>query len=454
MTCLPSFDIESLPPELDILDSDELSELPPTYAAEAETHDSLPSPSDSRRSALTSGNSTKKRTLEDAGFMFGRLPPSRDHIRRRLDRELKVIKNGHQPRRSVVGEVVRSACERSVNLDAETLPASSCGYQARIPSEIDVPGDGKLADYLAAGYRHEKWDGITPTPYQDAQNRVFMVLAGKLDDRDSRPPGLPSFDESCAEVATAILDAGEKAQFSPEELSHRRGNHGLGLHGIFHGNGTKKPCNLKMGRHAELLKELCGDWHVKRMASFASSCFKLWAPRVFQEYHDKLSELQEHDVTLKMPFVKSVYPCVGFNFGPRVCTVPHRDHYNVPYGWCSIQSFGEFDHREGGHLVIHDLKLVIDFPAGSVILIPSATLTHSNTPVQEGETRVSMTQFCSGGLFRYVDNRFQTQDGLRETDKEAWKEIMTKKATRWREGLELLSTMEELQTEANVVISG
>ncbi|KAJ7811173.1 hypothetical protein B0H14DRAFT_3479965 [Mycena olivaceomarginata] len=46
-----------------------------------------------------------------------------------------------------------------------------------------------------------------------------------------------------------------------------------------------------------------------------------------------------------------------------------------------------------------DLKLVVEFPPGALILFPSATISHSNVPVQPGDERASFTQFTAGGIF-------------------------------------------------------
>lgn len=54
------------------------------------------------------------------------------------------------------------------------------------------------------------------------------------------------------------------------------------------------------------------------------------------------------------------------------------------------------------------LKLVIEFPPGATILIPSAAIEHSNMPISPGETRLSITQFTAGALHRWVDNGFQS----------------------------------------------
>lgn len=147
---------------------------------------------------------------------------------------------------------------------------------------------------------------------------------------------------------------------------------------------------------------------------------------------------------LRPNFPRSIFAAATFNFGPRTWTFKHRDAQNCPFGWCAIQSLGVFDSKKGGHLILWDLKLVIEFPSGSTILIPSATLIHSNVPVQDGEQRASFTQYSSGGLFRWVDNGFRTEGELAASDPEEYDRMLRLKETRWEMGLDLLSTIDDL----------
>ncbi|KAJ7802739.1 hypothetical protein B0H14DRAFT_2528275 [Mycena olivaceomarginata] len=100
--------------------------------------------------------------------------------------------------------------------------------------------------------------------------------------------------------------------------------------------------------------------------------------------------------------------------------------------------------RRVGHLILWDLKLVVEFPHGALILLPSTTVAHSNVPVQPDEERVSFTQFTAGGIFRYVDNGCQTVEQLAEDDLEEYRQLMALKAGRWEAGLNLLGTIDEL----------
>jgi hypothetical protein len=144
-------------------------------------------------------------------------------------------------------------------------------------------------------------------------------------------------------------------------------------------------------------------------------------------------------------FARSVFSAAAFNFGPSVATYPHRDALNLPFGWCAVQALGHFDHTKGGHLVLPDLCLIIEFPAGTLVLLPSATLIHANTPIQSGECRASFTQYTAGGIFLYIENGFCTETELRVKHKAKYKEMQEKKKTCWEDGLKMWSTVDELK---------
>jgi hypothetical protein len=114
---------------------------------------------------------------------------------------------------------------------------------------------------------------------------------------------------------------------------------------------------------------------------------------------------------------------------------------NCPFGWCAIQAMGNFNPKLGGHLILWDLKMVIEFPPGALILIPSATLFHSNIPTQPGESRVSFTQYCAGGLFRFVDNGFKLE---KELAPDQLAQMLELKKSRYEMGIGLFSTLDEL----------
>lgn len=141
-----------------------------------------------------------------------------------------------------------------------------------------------------------------------------------------------------------------------------------------------------------------------------SGAFSAYAPKLYERYCDYFERLHAHDPTLTWNFPKSVFPATTVNFGPNAVCYDHLDFGNAAAGWCAITSAGSYDPKLGGHLILFDIDLIVEFPPGSTILIPSSIMRHGNTPVQSGETRVSMTHYAAGGLFRYVDHGFSTQE--------------------------------------------
>ena len=104
-------------------------------------------------------------------------------------------------------------------------------------------------------------------------------------------------------------------------------------------------------------------------------------------------------------------------------------------------AMGDYDPRIGGHLVLWDLRLMIEFPPGAVILLPSAILRHSNTAVRYGEMRMSFTQFSPGGLWQWTECGFQTQaEFLRRGG-----QFAVNGETRWTQGLARFSTLRQLE---------
>ena len=115
------------------------------------------------------------------------------------------------------------------------------------------------------------------------------------------------------------------------------------------------------------------------------AALQLFAPRLYKFYSSTLDSVCANDPNLKRNFEKSVFAAMTINLGPQTVTRKHVDHFNIPFGWCVITALGDFDYTRGGHLVLWELKLIIEFPAGSTIFIPSATINHSNIAVQPHE---------------------------------------------------------------------
>ncbi|KAJ6471044.1 hypothetical protein C8R45DRAFT_875167, partial [Mycena sanguinolenta] len=135
--------------------------------------------------------------------------------------------------------------------------------------------------------------------------------------------------------------------------------------------------------------------------------FQALAYNIFSNYHEAKQLLLQKYSHLRDTFARSPFAALTANLGPVSVSPPHTDGGNKADGFCLISALGNFDADKGGHIVLWDYNLVIRFPAGRSILIPSAVVTHSNTPIQAGEDRFSLVQYSAGSLFRWIDNGYQ-----------------------------------------------
>ena len=102
----------------------------------------------------------------------------------------------------------------------------------------------------------------------------------------------------------------------------------------------------------------------KRIAGFSSSAFGAWAPKLHEYYRENIDDLLGSNPKLRRNFNNSIWAAAAFNFGPQTCALRHRDFVNLPFGWCAVTALGDFDPTKGGHLVLWELDLVIEFPLG------------------------------------------------------------------------------------------
>lgn len=167
-----------------------------------------------------------------------------------------------------------------------------------------------------------------------------------------------------------------------------------------------------------------------------------WAPELYKYYVNQLRLLYEKHPKLKHIFPSSIFAAASYNFGPRTVCFKHTDFANLPFGWCAVTAFGAFDPKKGGHLILWDLGLVVEFPPGSTILLPSAVIAHSNVRISHDETRYSFAQYTAGGLFRWVENKFQLQaDYHASLSDEELAAAMKRNEDRWSFGLSLFAKL-------------
>lgn len=191
----------------------------------------------------------------------------------------------------------------------------------------------------------------------------------------------------------------------------------------------------------------CPHNHAPTLLTTILGLFECFAYNLFGFYREQTDLLFTWCPTLVRTFAKTVFCAATFNFGPNTASWPHVDDKNFASGWCAITALGWFDPDHGGHLVLWDFGLVIRFPAGCTILIPSAIVTHSNVPVRDHETRYSFIQYTTGHIFRFVDNGFRSDISFEaEASVEEIRRRDAEKKTRWERGVHMFSRWSDIKS--------
>ncbi|TFK78964.1 hypothetical protein K466DRAFT_606516 [Polyporus arcularius HHB13444] len=294
-------------------------------------------------------------------------------------------------------------------MSASSLPIARGAY-------VGIRQDGIEKEYWtmekvkAEGYTIQKWDGRTKFVILDRDGRIIALFAGQPEEADD-------WDEVTRQASEALSQARTKCTFADGRLVHARGNYPTQGVGSSFGGGSKRPGPIKNTvRNARVLADLCKHPAIRRIAGFGSVMLATYAPRVHLKMQRRLRLLYERYPILRLNFDNSIYPAAHFNFGPNAVCFEHTDFANDPINWCHVTALGDYDPVQGGHIILLDLRLAVEFPPGASILIPSGVARHANITIQPGETRQAFTQFCAGGLLRWVDAGFQSLKEFGERD--------------------------------------
>ncbi|KAJ7120587.1 hypothetical protein C8R43DRAFT_900672, partial [Mycena crocata] len=278
----------------------------------------------------------------------------------------------------------------------------------------------------------------------DCEGRIIAILLGTPDDHDWEDVAADAFSE----LRHARRYAERHGLWTPS--LHRRGRYFPITAGTSFGGGQRRPGNLRNNRRIRrLLRRLLRNKSIRRILGFQSMGFAIYAPKLYRYYCRILKALFQRHPDLVHLSPNSIFPAATFNCGPDAFTFDHCDMHNLAHGFCGVTSGGEFNHKRGGHMYLKQLRLVIEFPSSSSMLIPSGCVNHGNTPIEAGETRHSITQYAAGGLFRWAAHGFQTVKALLATEggREAKEEIDGVPGARWSWALELFSKVDELESD-------
>jgi hypothetical protein len=124
-------------------------------------------------------------------------------------------------------------------------------------------------------------------------------------------------------------------------------------------------------------------------------------------YENILGQICERHPRCEWPVDSLPFAAFTLNVGDVCVCDAHTDGKNFGCGLCFISPYGFFDYTAGGHLVLHELKLILELPPGAIAFIPSALITHSNIPIAAGERRQAFTGYTPARMFQWVENGFK-----------------------------------------------
>lgn len=136
----------------------------------------------------------------------------------------------------------------------------------------------------------------------------------------------------------------------------------------------------------------------------------------------------------KPPIDGCIMPAVTINLGPKTICKAHRDWKNLLYGFCWVLALGDYDYKCGGHIVLHELRQIIEFPPRAIVGLPSAIVTHQNTPILDNETRRSVTFYAAGGLFRWSEYGGMSLKDFKASKGSGYQQADNDRMSRWAEG--------------------
>lgn len=132
------------------------------------------------------------------------------------------------------------------------------------------------------------------------------------------------------------------------------------------------------------------------------SIFKTYNPLAFSEVEKVMQCLHCHNRDLWPNSLEPIWPWQNQTLNQQSATTfsyNHRDINNYTKKWCSMQAGGRFKYKEGGQLVLHEYRLIIELQPGQLRLFPSALITHCNIPLQPGDEHYSIVLYSSGGSY-------------------------------------------------------
>ncbi|KAL0061226.1 hypothetical protein AAF712_011985 [Marasmius tenuissimus] len=358
------------------------------------------------------------------------------HAKRRKRRDGRLSTDGHLHSHHL--SAIQTCQIVPSILDVANLPAANGGFIGQNITGSDRAVHDAEWYKSQADWDYVEWDGTNALLLVDGARRIFLVGLKKV--RDS------SYDADMVKAAD-ILDAARKTKLvlKREDLTHLRGQGFAAAATGWSMGGGQDRVTHSAGKHEGVMQGIISEPCIRRLASMQDAGFACWSFKNYEYYKDSMKQLRSIIEGFKPNFDRSQFASFTCNFGPQVCTSIHTDAKNCPHSMCAITAVGQFDSTKGGHLVLPDLKVIIEFPSGCTFLLPSAVLRHGNTSIRKHETRYSITQYTAGGLFRWLEYGQRTEDQFRRQDPVGFRAAMAERNGRWPQMMEKFVTIDDVR---------
>ncbi|KAJ7766824.1 hypothetical protein B0H16DRAFT_1717164 [Mycena metata] len=245
------------------------------------------------------------------------------------------------------------------------------------------------------------WGGAMPRSVV-YQKKVVLILGGRARNGDWKTQIIDPATEAC-DIAKSSM------QQSPEEIAAGTPKILTGSVGKTFNAGLLSPIGLQDEQrppYATILNALVffqmfTGLAMLRLISYGNRLLEALVPAAFNTLDIEKDTFLQHDPKALYPCSSSVFSAATVEFGPHLQATNRRHQAG---SWSILVALGKYVGRLGGHIILWDLGLVVAFPPGSCILIPTGIIRYSFVKVRPHETRYSVVQWAGAGIGRWFGN--------------------------------------------------
>ncbi|KAJ7702599.1 hypothetical protein B0H16DRAFT_1748215 [Mycena metata] len=248
------------------------------------------------------------------------------------------------------------------------------------------------------------WGGAMPRAVVD-EKRVVVVLGGRARNGD--------WKNQIIDPATEVCDvAKESMHQSPEDIA--AGKPKILSGGVGDDFNSWVP-TAERRPYASILNALIffqmfTGLAMLHLVGYGNRLLQMFVPDAFNLLSIEKNAFLQHDSSALYPCSSSVFSTATVEFGPHLQSTNRR---HQAASWSILVALGKYVPRLGGHIILWDLGLVIAFPPGSCILIPTGLIRYSFV---KARNTLLLGSVGGGG---YWADQHRAREGQRELDQDA-----------------------------------